>query len=91
MEPARTCLGCRSRAARSVLLRVVARDGVVTPDHSASLPGRGGWVHPDPACVELAIKRKAFGRALRVTTPLDAAQLAATVGSSPRVPEEQAD
>jgi predicted RNA-binding protein YlxR (DUF448 family) len=91
MESARTCLGCRSRAARSVLLRVVAGDGVVTPDPSASLPGRGGWVHPTAACVEQAIKRKAFGRALRVTTPLDAAQLLATVGTSPRLPEEQAD
>jgi predicted RNA-binding protein YlxR (DUF448 family) len=29
-------------------------------------------VHPDPACVELAQRRRAFGRALRVTGTIDA-------------------
>ncbi len=65
MEPARTCLGCRSRDDRSTLLRVVAREGQVVPDSSASLPGRGAWVHPTVSCVEAAVKRRAFGRALR--------------------------
>ncbi len=82
MEPARTCLGCRSRADRSALLRVVARDGEVIPDPSAVLPGRGGWVHPTRDCVETAIKRKALGRAFRVSTALDSAALLAFVGST---------
>jgi uncharacterized protein len=77
MEPARTCLGCRLRAGRSALLRVVARGGEVIPDPSAVLPGRGGWVHPTRDCIETAIKRKAFGRALRVSTALDSAALLA--------------
>jgi predicted RNA-binding protein YlxR (DUF448 family) len=91
MVPARTCLGCRQRADRSSLLRVVARDGAVTPDLSASLPGRGGWVHPTRECIETAIKRKAFGRALRVSTALDTEALIATAGASPDPLEEMAD
>ncbi|WP_354568906.1 YlxR family protein [Glaciihabitans sp. UYNi722] len=75
MEPVRTCLGCRRRADRSSLLRVVARNGEVVADHSATLPGRGGWVHPTLECVENSIKRRAFGRALRVDGVLDAEQL----------------
>ena len=71
MEPVRTCLGCRSRADASALLRIVAGEGEVLPDPSATLPGRGAWVHPTTSCIENAAKRRAFGRALRVTEALD--------------------
>ena len=74
--PVRTCLGCRSRASQSDLLRVVARDGAVVPDAAAVLPGRGAWVHPTQDCIATAVKRKAFGRALRVQTALDTSELA---------------
>ena len=67
MEPVRTCLGCRQRVPRSFLVRVVARDGRVVADATARLPGRGAWVHPDTECIENAVRRKAFGRALRTT------------------------
>ena len=91
MIPARTCLGCRQRADRSSLLRVVARDGAVTPDPSASLPGRGGWVHPTRECIEIAVKRKAFGRALRVSTSLSTDAVLALAGDSSEPLEEMAD
>lgn len=65
MEPARTCLGCRQRAPRSSLVRVVARDGRAVVDTAARLPGRGAWVHPVLGCVTAAVRRAAFGRALR--------------------------
>ncbi|PZU47907.1 MAG: DUF448 domain-containing protein [Microbacterium sp.] len=71
MEPVRTCVGCRARAPRSALLRVVARDGELVADEKAVLTGRGAWVHDTDACVDLAIRRRAFGRALRVSGPLD--------------------
>ena len=67
MEPVRTCLGCRQRAPRSSLVRLVARDGRVVVDAAARLPGRGAWLHPASACLETAISRKAFGRALRTS------------------------
>jgi predicted RNA-binding protein YlxR (DUF448 family) len=47
-------------------VRVVARDGEAVVDATATSPGRGAWVHPDSGCVENAIRRRAFGRALRV-------------------------
>jgi len=90
MEPARTCLGCRSRDDRSALLRVVARDGRVVPDQSASLPGRGAWVHPRLTCVEAAVKRRAFGRALRSEKPLVVDDVLAAVVAH-RDMNEQAD
>ena len=61
----RTCVGCRARDARSVLVRVVWLVDRVAVDESASAPGRGAWLHPDGSCLALAVKRKAIGRALR--------------------------
>ena len=86
LGPVRTCIGCRERVAKSELLRVTAgsdADGrpVVVPDPAATRPGRGAHLHPTPACYDLAVRRRAFGRALRVTTALDSAPLAAYVSS----------
>jgi len=36
------------------------------------MPGRGAHLHPDPECLALAERRRAFGRALRADGPLDA-------------------
>ncbi len=41
------------------------------------MPGRGAWLHPRPECFELAVRRKAFGRALRVQAPVDVEAVAA--------------
>jgi predicted RNA-binding protein YlxR (DUF448 family) len=71
MEAVRTCVGCRARAPRSALLRVVQRDGSLVADEKAVLTGRGAWVHDTDECVETAIRRRAFGRALRVSGTLD--------------------
>ena len=71
MEPVRTCVGCRARAPRSSLLRVVSIDSVLVIDERAVMPGRGAWVHQAQECVEIAIRRRAFVRALRVSGPLD--------------------
>jgi uncharacterized protein len=76
MEPVRTCIGCRSRAPRSSLLRVVAQDSVVVVDESAVMPGRGAWLHPNASCIKKALQRKAFGRALRVSGVVDTVSIA---------------
>ncbi len=87
MEPVRTCLGCRQRAPRSSLVRVVAIDGSVVVDALSRFPGRGAWVHRTRDCVETATVRRAWARALRVAGPLDADSVLATISSS----EEKAD
>ena len=71
-RPQRTCVGCRTRAARVELLRLVVVEGSVTPDPAGRLPGRGAYLHPDPGCLDLALRRRAFPRAFRLPGPLDA-------------------
>ncbi|MGA8851718.1 MAG: YlxR family protein [Aeromicrobium sp.] len=71
----RTCIGCRERADVTTLVRFVAVQGstttVVTPDLHRSLPGRGAHLHPTDRCLELATRRKAWGRAFRTVGSLD--------------------
>ncbi|GEK04649.1 YlxR family protein [Streptomyces sp. NPDC003388] len=69
--PERTCVGCRQRAAKDALLRIVADQEQCVPDPRGTLPGRGAYVHPDPVCIDQAVRRRAFPRALRVPGPLD--------------------
>ncbi|MGB4137282.1 MAG: YlxR family protein [Microbacterium sp.] len=71
MEAVRTCIGCRGRASRTSLLRVVARNGVLVLDERAVLAGRGVWLHPTRECADAALRRRAFARALRVSGELD--------------------
>ncbi|MFC7550204.1 YlxR family protein [Plantactinospora sp. GCM10030261] len=52
------------------------------PDPGRRLPGRGAHVHPDPACLALAQRRRAFGRALRVGGQLDTDVLAEYIDAS---------
>jgi uncharacterized protein len=39
----------------------------VVPDPTATAPGRGAHLHPTIECYELAVRRRAFARALRFT------------------------
>ncbi|MDG4767128.1 YlxR family protein [Solwaraspora sp. WMMD406] len=52
------------------------------PDPVRGLPGRGAHLHLEPACLELALRRRAFGRALRVTGLVDAGELAEYIRAS---------
>ncbi|WP_079032335.1 YlxR family protein [Streptomyces specialis] len=80
--PERTCVGCRQRSARNGLLRVALDGDRCVPDLRGTLPGRGAYVHPTPACLELAVRRRAFPRALRVQGPLDTGELRRAVGQA---------
>jgi predicted RNA-binding protein YlxR (DUF448 family) len=64
-------VGCRERAAKNDLLRIVAIEGECAPDPRGTLPGRGAYVHPALVCLDLAVRRRAFPRALRAQGPLD--------------------
>jgi predicted RNA-binding protein YlxR (DUF448 family) len=69
------CVGCRERAAKTDLLRLVVIEGSVVPDPHGRLPGRGASLHPDPGCLELAERRRAFPKAFRLAGPLDLTRL----------------
>jgi predicted RNA-binding protein YlxR (DUF448 family) len=67
--PVRTCVGCREEAGKRSLIRIVRRpEGGATIDPTGHAAGRGAYLHPDPACIEIARKRKALDRAL--STPI---------------------
>ena len=74
-HPVRTCIGCRERAAKQDLLRVVAQGGALVPDPDGRSPGRGAYLHRSTACLDTALRRRAFPRALRAPAPLDAEAL----------------
>ncbi|MEU2392141.1 YlxR family protein [Streptomyces sp. NPDC007369] len=79
--PERTCVGCRERAAKSELLRIVAIGDECVPDPRGTLPGRGAYVHPAEVCLEKAVRRRAFPRALRSPGALDTAGLSRAVAA----------
>ncbi|WP_454085053.1 YlxR family protein [Georgenia sp. Marseille-Q6866] len=69
----RTCVGCRAKAPRSALVRVVLvpQSPRAVVDERTDAPGRGAWLHADRACLDLADRRRAIPRALRSAGPVD--------------------
>jgi predicted RNA-binding protein YlxR (DUF448 family) len=80
------------------LLRVVAVSGngneAVTVDTAGNQPGRGAWLHPAPQCLQAAIGRRAFVRALRISGSPDVSGVEEyfdhQIGSPPRLTEQVA-
>lgn len=79
IRPERTCVGCREKAPRDQLVRVV-RDPVpddaaphVRWDPTGSAPGRGAWLHPDARCLDLAVRRGGLARSFRGAVRLEGA------------------
>lgn len=67
--PERTCIGCRRKTGPAELVRIARR-----PDGSLGMgraePGRGAWLcAASAACFDAAVRRRAFGRALRAEVP----------------------
>ena len=65
MNPQRKCIGCNKITDKNMLLRVVCIDGEPEIDIDKVLPGRGCYVCSNQKCIEQAIKKRAFSRALR--------------------------
>lgn len=68
----RRCLVRAVSGPTSELIRfAVAPDGMIVPDITEKLPGRGLWVTANASCLETAIGKKLFGRAAgqQVTIP----------------------
>ncbi|MEW2275300.1 DUF448 domain-containing protein [Streptomyces sp. SID685] len=69
--PERTCVGCRKRAAKNDLLRIVRSEDECVPDPRGTLPGRGAYLHPALVCLDQAVRRRVLPRALRAPGALD--------------------
>lgn len=74
--PERTCVGCQRVLPANDLLRVRWDDGSLVTGPGS---GRGAWVGPSTACVELATQRKGFNRGLRAE--VNAAEIARLLAS----------
>ena len=94
MRPVRTCVGCRQRATATALVRVVVGEGdrgpAALPDPARTAPGRGAHLHPSRACLDLAVRRKAFPRALRAQGGLDLGPLETYLKHLPEPPAARA-
>ncbi|MGV8968145.1 MAG: YlxR family protein [Cellulomonas sp.] len=68
-------------------------DPELVVDVARGLPGRGAWLHPELACLELAERRRAFPRALHLAGPTDApavrAYLVALHAQKLQVPDDE--
>jgi predicted RNA-binding protein YlxR (DUF448 family) len=74
--PQRTCVACRQVAGKRQLVRIVRTPaGAVEIDLTGKKNGRGAYLHADPACWDIAFRRKALQHALK--TELGAADRAA--------------
>jgi uncharacterized protein len=63
--PTRTCIGCRRKAPKEELVRIVrARGGEVVLDRSGHAPGRGAYVC-NVGCLSQVVRRRGVGRHLR--------------------------
>lgn len=70
----RMCIVTRERGQPDDLIRFVAGpDGSVVADLRHVLPGRGCWVTAEREKIDLAVKRKLFGRALKSEVTTDPA------------------
>lgn len=83
----RTCIATGKAQPDAALLRVVVDPSNPTriiADPTRSLPGRGAWITPTRQAVEQAMKRKAFGRALRVSGITDVSHVCEYVATLER-------
>ncbi|NLX37053.1 MAG: YlxR family protein [Chloroflexi bacterium] len=86
-QPQRTCVACRQVAGKRGLVRVVRTPaGEVSIDATGRLSGRGAYLCARRSCWDLALKRKALDRALKVT--LDAATVERLAAFGRDLPDE---
>ena len=66
MEPERSCIACRETVPAQSLFRfVLDPENRAVLDFTASLPGRGAYVHPSRACFDIVERKALFRRAFK--------------------------
>ncbi|MGE3269460.1 MAG: RNase P modulator RnpM [Chloroflexota bacterium] len=64
--PQRTCVACRSERPKREMVRIVrAPGGAVSVDPTGKQSGRGAYLCLQPACWQVALKRRALDKALK--------------------------
>ena len=71
----RTCIGCRQIEEKKSLTRIIKVNGELIIDHKNRLGSRGANIHKSFACLNEAIKTKAFHKALKFSGALNTSQL----------------
>ena len=69
-DPVRMCAGCRERAPKRELIRIVRTPaGEVVADARDKAPGRGAYICRKAECLKKAQKSRALDRMLNVAIP----------------------
>lgn len=72
-EPLRMCAGCRERAPKKDLIRVVRTpEGGLILDAKAKASGRGAYLCRKAECLKKARKSRALERMLEISIPAEA-------------------
>jgi predicted RNA-binding protein YlxR (DUF448 family) len=70
--PLRKCVGCQEMSPKRSLIRVVLTPtGLIEFDPTGRKAGRGAYICRRKECFEIAKKKKALDRSLKVTIPDD--------------------
>lgn len=70
--PIRMCIACRKRSPKGEMIRLVlSEEGNPSVDVRGKIPGRGANVCASMECFDLAVEKKAFGRAWKSPVPED--------------------
>ena len=65
-KPQRMCVACRQSQDKKSLIRIVRTQEGVYVDETGKLSGRGAYLHADPSCWEIGLK-KSLERALKTS------------------------
>ncbi len=65
MKPQRRCIGCGKSFDQDTLIRYTYDGSKLIADKDEKNEGRGCYLCRNKDCLEKAVKRKAFGRALK--------------------------
>ncbi|HZJ02255.1 MAG TPA: YlxR family protein [Thermoleophilia bacterium] len=93
-RPERRCVGCGTRRPQAELIRFHIRKSEdealrVVPDAPAERLGRGAYLCPRLACLELAFRRRGFQRAFRAAVEWDENELRGALKNRPEDNEQR--
>ena len=63
--PLRKCVACQSMKAKNYMFRLVKTSDGIFYDSTYKRDGRGAYICKNNKCLDLAIKKKSFNRALK--------------------------